>query len=593
MYLVLIETSGNQNYIFSTNRLRENVGASELTCRAGTQWVLEAVQEEVTPLNLWDSNNENNEQLRRNLLGQSNIESTNVTVEVIIATSGKALLLTEDEKIARNIIKKVTARALREAPGLDICGVYQEFDWNKKLLSDINKQLHKKFEGVRSHRPGPNTRFLRLPVVDDCNSSGLPASEVGKVGNRLVPLSLTSLNKRERCLSEQSFGRVEAILQMGEQNTINLSFNLRELEDKFEQIEWLAVIHADGNGLGEIILNFDQQLESHHFSDKNREYITKLRQFSIALDLCTEQAFRTALKNTFITEEIKKKNQKVLLPIIPLVLGGDDLTVICEGKKALQFTYEFLKAFEEETKSEEIQAGIIPKIAKKALGCPRLSACAGIAIIKPHFPFSAAYQLAEELMQSAKQIKKKLQRKQQPTEDKKTPWPCSAIDFHILYDTSGVDLKLIRDKLTCDRNQNSETRLHGRPYIITELESEQHELDNPESSLEWAKKHSWEKLQKRVQALNAEEDGKRLLPNTQIHDLRSGLFLGKEKADARLQLICDRYESAGLNIATELLANDLPPSLFWSETELKDNQEKTIQVTGFLDALDAVDFLKN
>ncbi|MEG4997790.1 Cas10/Cmr2 second palm domain-containing protein [Microcoleus sp. B4-D4] len=591
MYLVLIETSGNQNYIFSTNRLRENVGASELTCRAGTQWVLEAVKE-VGGTDLWNSHSQqfDNQQLRNNLLNQPELENTNekVKVEVIIATSGKALLLTKNKDIAKEIIKKVTTRALKEAPGLDICGVYEKFNWDTQLLSDINKQLHKKFEGVRSRRPGQNTRFMRLPVVDDCNSSGLPASQLGQVGDRLVPLSLTSLNKRDPHLSQESFKRVETILQIGEQNPINLSFNLEKLEDKFKEIEWLAVIHADGNGLGEIILNFHDQLEKNStIPNKNREYITKFRQFSIALDLCTEQAFRTALKNTFITEEIKEKNQKVLLPIIPLVLGGDDLTVICEGKKALQFTYEFLKAFEEETKSEEIQAGIIPQIAKKALGCPRLSACAGIAIIKPHFPFSAAYQLAEELMQSAKQIKKKLQRR-----DKKTPWPCSAIDFHILYDTSGVDLKLIRDKLTCDRNQNSETRLHARPYIITELESEQHELDNPESSLEWAQKHSWEKLQKRVQALNAEEDGKRLLPNTKIHDLRSGLFLGKEKADARLQLICDRYESAGLNIATELLANDLPPSLFWSETELKDNQEKTIQVTGFLDALDAVDFLK-
>lgn len=45
--LVLLETGGNQNYIFRNARMRDVIGASELTYKAGTEFVLQALGRDV------------------------------------------------------------------------------------------------------------------------------------------------------------------------------------------------------------------------------------------------------------------------------------------------------------------------------------------------------------------------------------------------------------------------------------------------------------------------------------------------------------------------------------------------------------------
>jgi hypothetical protein len=222
---------------------------------------------------------------------------------------------------------------------------------------------------------------------------------------------------------------------------------------------------------------------------------------------------------------------------VPIVLGGDDMTVVMDGRYAVQFTINFLGKFEELTANDETIRAIVGGA---------VTACAGVAVVKPHFPFFAAYTLAEELIRSAKTYAKGI------NADK----PSSAFDFHILYDASGTDLECIREALSVD---GGVTELVARPYLVRD--------DGPRTVAA---------LTARMNAIQARnDDNRRAIPNSQLHDLRAALFLGREAAEARLNLIRPRYE----NELKRLLADD---AMFWKDGD--------VHRTALLDAIDLVEF---
>ena len=70
-----------------------------------------------------------------------------------------------------------------------------------------------------------------------------------------------------------------------------------------------------------------------------------------------------------------------------------------------------------------------------------------------------------------------------------------------------------------------------------------------------------------------------------LHELREGLFFGRQVADARLGLVLERYRHAGLS---DLLGTG--NSLFWPEDLMRNDETATIHQTGLLDALDLAEF---
>jgi len=155
---------------------------------------------------------------------------------------------------------------------------------------------------------------------------------------------------------------------------------------------YVAIIHADGNGLGEILAGLKEAMPT-----DARSYAAKWLAFSTALEKATEAALYEAMAPWRKGAKHTEKGA-VIMPARPLILGGDDVTLIVRAELALDFAEDFLTKFERASAKEfddiRDQFGdLLPEM---------LTACAGIALVKPKQSFHQAYELCESLCTAAK-----------------------------------------------------------------------------------------------------------------------------------------------------------------------------------------------
>lgn len=513
-YVVVIETASNQNTIFLTNRLRENIGASQLIYQVGTDFIRSAME------------------------GRPDEEALTV-----VSASGNAILVTRDDTVAEAIIAEVTWRTLQECPGIIARGAYAKIDdATARGMSKAVAKAHSELNAVASDLPSPVARFARLPFVENCASSGYPARAINEDAPGDPVSSEVILARRSPKVIDAAHERI------GEgMDDVKLLKSLKQFEEASERRDvgdWIAIVHADGNGLGQVFLSFDEYI---HGTDTNK-YVEALGAFSKAIDNWSRKAAHSAIKATWadvIAGRRKgKKKQRSWVPVAPVVLGGDDLTVICEGERAVRFAANYLRAFEEESRTA-LSDGLGGLLTKLKGGF--IAAAAGIAIVKPHFPFHRAYELAEQLAKSAK-----------TTKDHFKTTPCSALDFQVVFDTSGAELEPIRDRMKIDvlagpdsEQTNRRERLYMRPYVVTPI-AELSRAGASDEAQEWAKRRHYDdpnirSLSTAVNALSKEpkddeQDDPSCLPRSQAHDLHEALYLGQAIANGRLKQIEHRYK---------------------------------------------------
>lgn len=331
-YLYGAAVQGIQDFIFKTNKLRDIIGASELVARVCTT-------------------------LFTDLMGEAAFAGSTPKVEMIVKAAGNIKCLFDDEALCKKAVNEFPRKVMLEAPGITISQAVVTMD-NNMTFGDAVEELERRLR-IQRNKPAESLT-TGLIGIERAQATGLPAVKIDNEG-RLIDEG--TVKKRE---AEGKQDIALCIKSFGENvRAENVPFELGDLKGKND---WIAIIHADGNGLGRVI-------------EKKGHDMKELSRFSVNLDDATKAAARKTFQDIKNDYDIKR-----IIPLRPIVLSGDDMTIICRADLALDYASLYLKNFELETE-------------KKG---QRLTACAGIAFVKSKFPFYYGYQLAESLCELAK-----------------------------------------------------------------------------------------------------------------------------------------------------------------------------------------------
>jgi len=345
-YLYGASVQGIQGFIFETNKLQEIVGASDLVewfCSEGF------------------------------LARFSNEYSIKINQKDIVRNAGgniRIIFLNKDEleKMVKNFPKYI----MEKAYGITLSQAVVEFD--SKNYLDKKDELEYQLTKARNQATMPlDTRFS---LMKQTPRTGKPAFEF----------------KNKEYLDKGNWQKKDN----REEARVNILLGKLGLKDIFEKFPLdmdkiannnnkIAIIHADGNKMGLMLQQMNKGLKGE--SDEKIQEVFK--KFSEEITKSTNDAVKKAFEDTF-----SQKDETIKFR--PIVIGGDDVTVICDANRALEFTKAYLEAFESNTQ-KNFEKNKLKRYAKK------LTACAGISFCNKKFPFHYAYNLAEHLCGYAKE----------------------------------------------------------------------------------------------------------------------------------------------------------------------------------------------
>ena len=557
---ILLDTRSIQKYVFASNKLKTNAGASYLVDSIFKDLMEKQIlaKYKMPPKSWRDAKS----------IQLFAPENADCDCEIIQIGGGNMFILVNgkdsqsDADIrdkCKDIVKAWSRAMLVHVPGVKTGAAVDVLELRETEPAALSKELNSLLSEKMYKQLKENQNTV-LPQVDlpytgltlECDISGKTATERDYTSDkpRWISAEVAAKIDAFKFASDKLNDKYADILQTSDGQKFVFANEFDKLGYKKGE-SYICVIHIDGNNMGLKFGSCDGIQERKDLSMKVASVVEDGFRQLLSSIVAQYPSYKDYLDLDVLKDE--EHNVKVL-PIRPIIIGGDDVTFVCAGRLGITYAQKFIEAVNSYKLLEDAQYERMTAKNENVSMSQNLSCCGGIAIVPAKYPFFRAYELAEQLCSIAK-------KKSRSTDD-------SLIDFAILHG----DMYSSIDGLRQDQYQGVEGGLHYGPYIVAENKDK----TQAKATKIISDKSRLNDLLKLMQKLTAN------MPENKIKKLREVLTQGEHSIIRYLELSDD----ISAILSEESKSHDDSAAAFWQkkdgETELK---------TRYIDAIEIMDFM--
>jgi len=238
VWAVLLDTVSIQRYVFQSNKLKDNLGASFLVEKIYKEYLENAVFQvfgESFNINAWK---DKPEEIKIN---------KGDPFEVGYIGGGSAFLLFTEEPKAKEFIKTWTKLLLIYAPGVMTGVAMSKFDHEKENFSQEREKLFDELQKNKSQHI-PETLLPRHGITAECSRSGLSMDIWNNTVDSYVSAGSNAVIKASKPAEDDINKKKYAKILEPDFCFTNELDRLGRISGEDSHI---AIVHIDGNSMGE------------------------------------------------------------------------------------------------------------------------------------------------------------------------------------------------------------------------------------------------------------------------------------------------------------------------------------------------------